>query len=53
MIPRMSIPSISSIPIGPFMIHLYALFILTDIVAVLWVTSRRLTRPATGGDGPN
>ncbi|TFB92569.1 prolipoprotein diacylglyceryl transferase [Cryobacterium sp. HLT2-28] len=37
-------PDISSIQVGPFQIHFYALFILTGIVVAVILTSRRLTR---------
>ena len=43
---RASIPSpdVSSIQLGPFLIHFYALFILAGIAAAVIMTSRRLTR---------
>ncbi len=42
----MSIPSpnISYFELGPLRIHFYALFILSGIVAAVWLTSHRLTR---------
>ena len=37
-------PDISFIQLGPFRVHFYALFILSGIVAAVWLTSRRLTQ---------
>jgi prolipoprotein diacylglyceryl transferase len=37
-------PDISSIQLGPFTLHFYALFILSGIIAAVILTSRRLTR---------
>ena len=37
-------PAISSIQLGPFTLHFYALFILSGITAAVILTSRRLTR---------
>ncbi|TFD21512.1 prolipoprotein diacylglyceryl transferase [Cryobacterium sp. TMS1-13-1] len=37
-------PDISSIQLGPFTLHFYALFILSGIIAAVSLTSRRLTR---------
>ena len=37
-------PSIHQIQLGPLTIHFYALFILSGIVAAIWLTNLRLTR---------
>ena len=37
-------PDVSSIQLGPFLLHFYALFILAGIAAAVIMTSRRLTR---------
>jgi prolipoprotein diacylglyceryl transferase len=43
-------PTISSFPVGPFTVHIYALCILAGIVVATWMTSSRLSaRGATGG----
>ena len=48
----MSIPSpdISYFDLGPLRIHFYALFILSGIVAAVWLTSRRLTQRGAAPD---
>ena len=35
-------PSISSFTLGPFVVHIYALFILTGIILAIWIANRRL-----------
>jgi prolipoprotein diacylglyceryl transferase len=37
-------PSISSFTVGPFVVHIYALFILTGIVLAIWIANHRLTK---------
>ncbi|MFM6939967.1 MAG: prolipoprotein diacylglyceryl transferase [Rhodoluna sp.] len=37
-------PSVSSITVGPFVIHFYALFILAGIVLAIWMANNRLTK---------
>jgi prolipoprotein diacylglyceryl transferase len=37
-------PSISSFIVGPFVVHIYALFILTGIVLAIWIANHRLTK---------
>lgn len=37
-------PSISSFNVGPFVIHIYALFILAGIVLAIWLANRRLNQ---------
>jgi prolipoprotein diacylglyceryl transferase len=37
-------PSISSFTLGPFVVHIYALFILTGIVLAIWIANHRLTK---------
>lgn len=41
-------PSVSSFAIGPFVVHIYALFILLGIVIAIWLANRRLT--SRGGE---
>lgn len=37
-------PSISSFTVGPFVVHFYALFILTGIVLAIWLANSRLKK---------
>ena len=37
-------PSVSSFTVGPFVIHIYALFILAGIVLAIWLANSRLTK---------
>jgi prolipoprotein diacylglyceryl transferase len=37
-------PSISSFTVGPFVVHIYALFILIGIVLAIWIANHRLTK---------
>lgn len=43
-------PSVSSFPVGPFTVHIYALCILTGIAVCLWLTSVRWTRKGEDSD---
>ena len=37
-------PTVSFFDLGPFRVHVYALFILTGIVAAIWLANHRLTK---------
>jgi prolipoprotein diacylglyceryl transferase len=37
-------PSVSSVTVGPFVVHFYALFILTGIVLAIWLANSRLKK---------